>query len=137
MLLVLSLFMKKADCSRTQPAAYVRHQGYADGLASPRLLTFFTNFAPPRLPSTSKVCHTVYRCHKAYAETMNKMNMSVMNSNFRGAAAQYISKQHPITHQQVCDSGMSLSFCHQGRECPTWPRRVARQRAWPIAGLAA
>ncbi len=24
-----------------------------------------------------------------------------MNSTFRGAAAQFISKQHPITHKQV------------------------------------
>lgn len=24
-----------------------------------------------------------------------------MNSTFRGAAAQFLSKQHPVTHQQV------------------------------------
>lgn len=25
-----------------------------------------------------------------------------MNATFRGAAAQFISKQHPVTHKQVC-----------------------------------
>lgn len=43
-----------------------------------------------------------------------------MNSTFRGAAAQFLSKQHPITHQQVGPQTRFYAFWHGVRLRRTW-----------------